>query len=340
MIQYLDMRHDRLSLLVVLLFGVLLIGASLLNIYFISTSREELTKTILLNPSSVKKYDHLIIGILPQPSDPFIANLYKGIQSTAEKYHQALQFFTYDMGSTVSTVPLSPEAYRYFEIALRVKPEGIIMFFPAGMNIGDFINQARAKDIPFVGVAMDVPPLPEARFITSDSASHGKAATIQALQTLGTHARLGIILPSRSSEIIQEDPFLRGALEAIQETGYGRIIATEREEENILAGEGAASRLLQDHPEINAILCTSARSTIGAAQVLIDRGLVGKILIIGADENEEIIRLLEKGVVSVTLVRDAFRMGVLAIETLTSIKKGTYKGEILRVTTNIKRHGN
>lgn len=71
----------------------------------------------------------------------------------------------------------------------------------------------------------------------------------------------------------------------------GTITSVVREAVSILGSEEACNTMLQSHPDINAILCTSARSTISVAQVIIDRGLVGKIMIIGADENGEIIRL-------------------------------------------------
>jgi len=67
--------------------------------------------------------------------------------------------------------------------------------------------------------------------------------------------------------------------------------------------------MLAEHPDINAILCIDAKATIGAAQVVIDRGMVGQIVIIGADENSEVNRLIEKGVVQASIVRDAVAMG-------------------------------
>ena len=73
---------------------------------------------------------------------------------------------------------------------------------------------------------------------------------------------------------------------------------------------------LQQYPELNCFICTNARSTVSVAQVIIDRGMVGKIVIIGADEDLDVARLLEKGIIQATIVRDAIKMGETAVLSL------------------------
>ena len=128
---------------------------------------------------------------------------------------------------------------------------------------------------------------------------------------LGAAARIGIILSSDTSlgYAFYEEPFYRGVEETLKSKQGAAIVAAEREEESILGGEDACARMLAEHPNINAILCIDAKATIGAAQVVIDRGMVGQIVIIGADENSEVNRLIEKGVVQASIVRDAMAMG-------------------------------
>lgn len=78
--------------------------------------------------------------------------------------------------------------------------------------------------------------------------------------------------------------------------------------------------MLHDHPEVNALFCSSSRDTMGAAQVVIDTNRVGRILIIGADETPEIRRYIDKGVIAASIVRDSRRIGQEAVLSFTRLK--------------------
>ncbi|MFQ3621689.1 MAG: substrate-binding domain-containing protein [Spirochaetales bacterium] len=317
------MQRNIFSLTLIFIFITILFIAAGLNIWFIGKSREELTKTVLRNPSSIRNQKQHIISILPALSDPFLSNIEAGIQQEAENLDSAVQFFYYS-SDIISGHLLPVEAYRYVDIALRSGADGIIMYFPAGAEVETFLRKAQAFNIPFVPVAMDVPAKPIEGFVTSDSYAQGRESASIAISLLGKDARIGVILPSGTpnSFTIAEEPFLQGAHKAIEEKGKGEIIAVEREEVSILGSEEACSLMIQNYPEINAFICTNARNTVSVAQVIIDRGLVGKIIIVGADENAEVTRLLEKGVVQATVVRDAVQMGRASIKTLQQIRKG------------------
>ena len=80
--------------------------------------------------------------------------------------------------------------------------------------------------------------------------------------------------------------------------------------------------MLREHPEINALFCTSARDTIGAAQVVVDMNKVGTIVIVGADETPEIGRYIDKGVIAASIVRDSHRIGEEAVLAFLDLKEG------------------
>jgi len=325
-------------LILILVFSAILFGAAGLNILLIGKSREELTKTVLRNPFTEKNLKNHIIAILPTASDPFILNISEGIKIEADTSETAAQFFYYSSETEIDRNILSAEAYKYFDIALRTAPDGFIMYFPAGAEVEGFIKQAENFHVPFIPVTMDLPPRPLNGCVTSDSYAQGKEAASIAISLLGKDARIGVILPSGTpnSFTILEEPFLQGANIELREQKKGQIIAVEREEVSILGSEEACSVMLQDFPEINAFICTNARSTTSVAQVIVDRGLVGKIFIIGADENAEISRFLEKGVVQATVVRDAIEIGKTAVKTLRKIQTGMKPEGIIKVNSNTK----
>ncbi|MFQ3546969.1 MAG: substrate-binding domain-containing protein [Termitinemataceae bacterium] len=332
------MRRNVFSLILIISISAVLALATLLNIALIGKSRAELSKTILKNPAAVKTVKKHIIAILPSVSDPFFANLYYGLNQASIKNSAALELFSFSPEVEVSQIFVSAEAYRYFDIAIRSRPDGIVMFFPPGSDIRSFSEKAREKKVPFIPVAVDQPAQELPALVTSDSFLQGTEAVIIALGLLGRDAKIGVILPAGfpNSFVIAEEPFLNGAVFELNRRQMGKIVAAEREEESILGGEEVCTTMLQRYPEINCFICTNARSTVSAAQVVIDRGMVGKIVIIGADENEEIARLLEKGVIQATIVRDAIRMGEAAVTNLLKSETGSGSGTITKVSTYTK----
>jgi ribose transport system substrate-binding protein len=99
------------------------------------------------------------------------------------------------------------------------------------------------------------------------------------------------------------------------------IVAAARSRPGLLAGSETAATMLHDHPELNALVCSSAQDTIGAAQVVVDMNLVGRIVIIGADETPEIRRYIDKGVIAASIVRDSRWIGVEAVRAFRRLKE-------------------
>lgn len=332
------MRKNWFSLFLLIIFSVALILTTVLNILLIGKSREELGKSVLRNPATLKTVKKHFIAILPAISDPFFINLYYGIQQGATKDSAGLELLSYSSEVEVNQFFLSAEAYRFFDIALRSKPDGVVMYFPPGSDIKSFSEKAQEKQVPFVPIAMDQPVQGIPALVTSDSFTQGAEAVSTALGLLGKDARIGVILPAGNpnSFIISEEPFLNGAIFELNRKKLGKIVAVEREEENILGGEAVCTNMIEKYPELNCFICTNARSTVSAAQVIIDRGLVGKIVIIGADEDLDVARMLEKGVIQATIVRDAIKMGETAVLSLSQKGITSQSAPINKISTYTK----
>lgn len=327
------MKRAAWRMLPIVVFGVALAGALAINISLVNRSRNALTSTILRNPATVRTAKFHIVAILPDTADPFYTHLIEGLREESERQNAALQIFYYTSTAIGEAGNTSEEVLRWFEIALRSKADGIILFQPKGMDVQRFAQKAESERIPFVPLAMDAPQSWTRSGVTGDSFSQGKEASTLVLGLLGTVVRVGIILSSDTSlgYAFNEEPFYRGVEEVLKGRPGAAIAAAVREEESILGGEDACARMLTEHPDINAILCIDAKATIGAAQVIIDRGNVGQIIIIGADENSEVNRLIEKGVVHASIVRDAAAMGRSGISLVVGQLIGTRSPERISV---------
>ena len=332
------MKNPAWRILPIVVFAIAMIGALAFNIVLVSRSRRALASTILRNPATVRTARFHIAAIIPDAVDPFYGHLVEGLREEADRQNAALQVFYYSASAIGEGSNPSEEVWRWFEIALRSKTDGIILFQSKGMETSRFAAEAESAAMPFVPLAMDAPAQWTRSGVSGDSFSQGKEASSLVLGLLGSAARIGIILSADTSQGYAQakEPFYRGVAEMIKNRPGAAIVAAVREEESILGGEDACARMLSIHPDINAILCIDAKATIGAAQVIIDRGVVGQVVIIGSDENSEVNRLVEKGVVHASIVRDAAAMGRSAVALAVGQRIGIRNPERISVGYHVK----
>jgi len=120
---------------------------------------------------------------------------------------------------------------------------------------------------------------------------------------------------------------------------WALILRSIRAAPGSFSGEEAAATLLAAAPDINAIFCATSRDTLGAAQVVMDRGLEGRVVIIGADETPELLRHIKGGVVSASLVRDSRRIGEEAVLAFASMERGFFPPGVIEVDFTVRTRG-
>src|SRR5699024_11932151 len=67
--------------------------------------------------------------------------------------------------------------------------------------------------------------------------------------------------------------------------------------------------ILTAHPDLDGIFCSNEPSVIGAAQAVKQRGLNGKVTIVGWDAAPDEVKALKSGEISALIVQNPFRMG-------------------------------
>jgi ribose transport system substrate-binding protein len=321
----------RLSWILALAFGLVFLGATLMNATLIGKARAALADAVPpRNGAAARQIAgagakaevarfHLIV-IVPDTDDSFYEGLLEGVSSAVTGVGAVAQVFRYP--------PQSPqEAERYFEIALRSKVDGLIMYTPRNdsgpSRYAGRAEEAARNGVIFVPVGTDAPSGEKGPFIGSGSLLQGFEGGKLIGQRLGGFARIGVILPaSGRGNGAEGEPLYRGVVAALKTFPGAAVAAVAEVQPGILSGEAVAESMLRGHPGLNAILCSSARDTVGAAQVLIDLNMVGRVLIVGADETPDIRRYIDKGVVAASIVRDSKRIGEEAVKAFFRIKTG------------------
>jgi len=304
----------RFSWLLVLLFGLALGGATLMNLVLISQTRKALDEGILGDKSAGAVFRYHLALVIPDSTDSFFEGLREGVEASAPQSGVAVQIFRYHAN-------FPEEAETYFQLCLTSRVDGVILYAGSDGRMADRGVQSGAANVVFVPVGTQPPPRSGQGFIGSSSLLQGVESGNQLTRRLGKAARVGLLLTSDGDDP-RGDPVYKGVSAALQSFPGARIVRASRAQPGILSGEDAASELLRDYPSINVLVCASAPITEGAAQVVVDLGRVGQILIIGTDRSPTIDRLVDKGVIAASIVRDSQKMGADALRAFLEAQDG------------------
>ncbi len=284
-----------------------------MNFILLNQARQALDEGILGTRSAGLPAQHHLALIIPDNTDSFFDGLVAGLTDKARDSDVAVQVFRYRRGAE--------EAEAYFQLCLTSHLDGVVLF--AGPErLEERQNQARAENVILIPVGTQVPPTRQG-FIGSSSLLQGFESGNQVGLLKGREARVGLLLSSDGQGPVQQDPVYRGVAASLQAFPGAAIVQAARARPGILSGEEAVSALLRSDPSINMLICGSAPITEGAAQVVVDQNRVGEVLIVGTDGSPTIDRLVDKGVIAASIVRDSRKMGAIALDSFVAARNGT-----------------
>lgn len=314
------------------LFGAALVGATALNADLVAKSQAALASSGLAGTGVHEGGRHHLLVVIPDSEDAYFSRLIEGILATAPEVGAIAQVERYPVNS--------PQAAEdWFDTGLRTPVDGIIMYMSRDDNVAGHAASAEAAGVVYVAVGKEAPSGVLPCFIGSAPLFHGFEGGRIITGLLAQHAKIGIILPSGGAQSPREDSLYKGVAAAVATYRGAAIIEAVRALPGLFSGEDATGSLLSRHPEINAIFCATSRDTLGAAQIVVDRGLQGRVTIVGADETPELLRHLGNGVVAASIVRDSRRIGVEAVRAFASIAAGEPPPGVMEVDFTVRTGG-
>jgi ABC-type sugar transport system substrate-binding protein len=159
---YTGAAMKKASWILAIVFGLAFIGATLMNATLVGRARAALASAYLgapqsargaSAPASLKSERYHLVLLLPDTGDSFFNGLLDGAAKAAALTGAAVQVFRYPGAD-------AGEAARYFEIALRAKVDGLIMYAPRdshGPTLAELAAEASRNGVVFVPVGTDAP---------------------------------------------------------------------------------------------------------------------------------------------------------------------------------------
>lgn len=199
------------------------------------------------------------------------------------------------------------------------KVDAIVMAACDSKALMAIVNKAREAGIPLITIdsGVDDKSVP---FIATDNIEGARIAAQTLVKLIGGNGKVGLI------------PFLRGAATSdMREKGFldeikkhpGVQVARKLYSESETArGMAVTEDMLTSVPDLAGIFAANEPGAIGAAQVIEERRLAGKVKLVAFDAADSEIAALKKGTIQALIVQNPFKMGYEGVKAAVSAIRG------------------
>ena len=194
--------------------------------------------------------------------------------------------------------------------------------------------------IPVVNIDSGLSPQSPPLVATDNIAAAAKAADILA-QQIGDSGDVALLpfVPSAATSIQRQ----QGFEQELKKYPNIHLVAVQYDQSDISTALSEMENILTSHPNLKGVFAANEPGVIGVVHALIERGLVGKVKVIGFDNAPDEVSALAAGQVSALIVQDPYRIGYLGVqEALDLIQHKTVPhsvdtGEIVATKANMNQ---
>lgn len=225
---------------------------------------------------------------------------------------------------------LSPELQaKAIETAIYSNPDGIIT---AGIEdseeLRDVLLKAQEKQIPVILVDSDLPDCGRICYIGTDNIEAGRIAGKDIYEATNGKAKIGVVCSTLSA--VNQKERLEGFSEEIKRyPGLSIETVIECESSRLLLNE-KIPQMLEQYPQINAILCMEGFSSDMVGNILKQMGpSYCDIQIVSFDIVSPSLQYVQEGTYYSIIAQSPYEQGYLAVSTLVDYLKGKHIDNIL-----------
>lgn len=183
------------------------------------------------------------------------------------------------------------------------------------------IHRARQAGIPLSVIDSGVNTEDYVSFVATDNYGGGVLAARRLAEILHQHGDVAVIgvLPGAASTLAREKGF-RETLE--KEFPQVKLAAFQYGMSDRARSLAVTEDILTAHPRLDGVFASNESSTIGAVQALKERGLAGKVKMVGFDSSRSLIDDLRAGALDSLVLQDPFQIGYQGLKALLDQRAG------------------
>jgi len=268
---------------------------------------------------SEKKDQLRIAFVSPLVGHPYWVTVAEGVENASEE----LGISSRESGP-VGDVNIDTQI-RDIETAIASKVDGILTMALNPEAFTPVINRAVAAGIPVVLIDTDAPNSNRNVYAGTSNWDAGFAAGEAMVKATSGNAKIGIITGAIDADNLNQR--IDGFKKAISSATGMAVVDIQDSNSNMLIQTEKAQSMLQANPDLDAFFGTDATSAIAIAKIVEEKGLAGKVKIVGFDDLDETIDYIKSGTVYATTVQRNYMMGYMGIEILNDIINGNAPAE-------------
>jgi len=200
----------------------------------------------------------------------------------------------------------------YFRYAIEENVDGIVAF-GASEELKEMIDLAWGAGIPCVTIDGDIENSRRIAFVGTDSENAGEFCAEIAIRELGPRGKI-IILTELEMALHQERT--QAAMSYFEKYPDVEVLQLVETGASTDTAYHAALDALKKHPDTDLIMCTDYFGGAAAAAAVEELGKEGKIKIISMDRSSYVLKKIEEGVITATVMQQTALMPYYAMRIL------------------------
>lgn len=275
--------------------------------------------------------------IINSRDDEYWQSFKEGVFEAGKVHNAAIEY------NPISDPDSIDKTVEYVNIANKSKVDGIIV---NGENSPEYseaiISAAKSGIYIVVGLAESIDS-DRLSYVGNNFYDYGvKAAKlISQASDKDPPINLAVILTDESRSetdktlISQSDIMLSGITSVIESEKKINLLCTLYKNSDLLGAEDLTRSILTQHSDVDVIFCTNAKDTAAAARVIVERNLVGKVVIVGTGITDEIKYYIKKGIIFGAMDRNGYNAGYKSVEILCGSFGDSFQSSYVNIATDI-----
>jgi ribose transport system substrate-binding protein len=176
-------------------------------------------------------------------------------------------------------------------------------------------------------------------FVATDNYGGGVIGARRLAEILDKKGKVAMIAvaPGSASTLAREEGF-KDTLK--KEFSHLDLVAWQYGMSDYTRSLAVTSDILTAHPDLDGIFASNESSTVGAAQALKERGLAGKIKLVGFDSSPTLLADLKSTTIDSLVLQDPFQMGYQGLKTLIEDRAGRKPPKRIDLPPTLVTHEN
>lgn len=276
-----------------------------------------------------------VVAVIPETT---AQELWESEHAGAEKAAKALGWSVY--WNAPSREDDLPRQIQIIDKAIQRKVAGLILSPDHDVALISPVRSALAHGIPtvIVGSPLGIAPGGDLSFVLNDDEIVGKLAAerLHAYLKPGDAVAILGVNPNILSHMHRTAAIVDSLLQA---SPHLHIVERRSTSFAFAEAEETAEETIRSTPHLRAIVALDITQTRGAYFALMEEHAHGRVVLIGCDQDLDLVRQVRAGTIDAIIAENTFAMGYEAMQQIASLRSGRpVKAQIVIAPILITRH--